>query len=200
MPGCRARPQPTRAGTRTAPALHGRSAQSLRSSATPGTPAGRCGTASGPTSTWPTPPTPRWGTGRCSGGTCPKAGSSPSTPRIRRWSARLTSSPPRTLPRARPGRAGSAPVPAGRAHGVRTVRATARISLVQRQARLPVPPRLHQRYPPRTGTSPERLRAGGPDPPAPGRHRHPARRPRRGTRPGEPRPGAADRPGRHGSL
>ena len=48
-----------------------------------------------------------WGTSRCSGGTCPKAGSSPSTRRMRRWSARLTSSPPRTRPRraARPGSA-----------------------------------------------------------------------------------------------
>jgi hypothetical protein len=31
--------------------------------------------------------------------TCPKAGSSPAGPRIRRWSARPTSSPPRTPPR-----------------------------------------------------------------------------------------------------
>ncbi len=43
-------------------------------------------------------PTPGWAISRCSGGTCPKAGSSPSIPRTRRWSARLTSSPPRTPP------------------------------------------------------------------------------------------------------
>jgi Helix-turn-helix domain of resolvase len=36
------------------------------------------------------------GTGRCSGGTCPKAGSSPGIPRMRRWSARPTSSRPTT--------------------------------------------------------------------------------------------------------
>jgi site-specific DNA recombinase len=43
---------------------------------------------------------------RCSGGTCPKAGSSPNTPHMRRWSARPISSPPRTPPRraARPAR------------------------------------------------------------------------------------------------
>ena len=68
--------------------------------------AGRYGTGSAPTSTWSTRPTPPSGTGRCSGGTCPKAGSSPSTRRMRRWSARPTSSPPRTRPRraARPAR------------------------------------------------------------------------------------------------
>jgi hypothetical protein len=62
--------------------------------ANPRTPGGRYGTGSGPISTWLTPPTPPSGTGRCSGGTCPKAGSSPGIRRIRRirrWSARLTS-------------------------------------------------------------------------------------------------------------
>ena len=34
------------------------------------------------------------------------------------------------------------------------MRAPDGISLVQRQTRLPVPPRLRQRYPPRTGTAP----------------------------------------------
>ena len=51
---------------------------------------------------------------------------------------------------ARPGRPGGPPVPARRAAGVRAVRAAAGISLVQRQARLPVPPRLHQRHRPRS--------------------------------------------------
>ena len=37
-------------------------------------------------------------------------------------------------------------VPVGRAAGLRPVRAAAGISLVQRQARLPVPPRVHQRH------------------------------------------------------
>ncbi len=40
----------------------------------PGTPAVRCGTGSGPTSTWSTRPTPGSGTSRCSAGTCPRAG------------------------------------------------------------------------------------------------------------------------------
>ena len=55
--------------------------------------------------TWSTRPTPGSGTSRCSGGTCPRAGSSPNTRRTRRWSARPISSPPRTRPRraARPG-------------------------------------------------------------------------------------------------
>ena len=84
-----------------------------------------------PGSTRPTPPS---GTGRCSGGTCPKAGSSPNGRRTRRWSARPTSSRPRTLPRraARP-RPAVAPVPAGRAADLRAVRAAAGISVVQRQ-------------------------------------------------------------------
>ena len=52
------------------------------------------------------PAIPASGISRCSGGTCQKAGSSPSIPRMRRWSARLTSSPPRTRARraARPAR------------------------------------------------------------------------------------------------
>ena len=45
-----------------------------RSWPTRGTPAGRCGTGSAPTSTWSTRPTPGWATGRCSGGTCPPDG------------------------------------------------------------------------------------------------------------------------------
>src|ERR1700733_11689882 len=93
--GIRARPRRTRDGTRTGPAQGGRCAPWQRSWPIPGTPGGRCGTSSAPTSTWSTRLTPRWGISRCSGGTFPRAGSSPSIPRIRRWSARLTSSPPR---------------------------------------------------------------------------------------------------------
>ena len=139
--------------------------------------------AARPTSTWSTRPTPGSGTGRCSGGTCPKAGSSPSIPRTRRWSARPTSSPPRTPPRraARPG-------PAARRYLLAGLLACGRCgrrlesALVQRQARLPVPPRLHQRHRPRSRTAEEHLRPRGPDPAAPGRHRHPARRRCRDTR------------------
>jgi hypothetical protein len=43
---------------------------------------------------------------------------------------------------------GGPPVPASRAAAVRGVRAAAGIGLVQRKARLPVPPRPHQRHPP----------------------------------------------------
>jgi hypothetical protein len=96
---------------------------------------------------------------------------------------------------ARPGRARSPPVLAGRAAGLRAVRAAAGISLVQRQARLPVPSRLHQRHPARTRTAREHLRPGGPDPAVPGRHRHPARWPCRDTRPREPQSCPGDRPG-----
>ena len=45
--------------------------------------AGRCGNGSGPTSTWPIPRTPGSATRRCSDGTCPRDGSSPSIPRMR---------------------------------------------------------------------------------------------------------------------
>ena len=48
----------------------------------------------------------------------------------------------------RPRRTCRAAVPAGRVAGLRPVRAAAGISLVQRQARLPVPPRPHQRHQP----------------------------------------------------
>ena len=78
---------------------------------------------------------------------------------------------------ARPGRPRCPPVPAGRAAGLRPVRAAAGVSLVQRQARLPVPPRLVQRHPARLWQGEERVRARGPDPPALGHDRHPARRP-----------------------
>jgi hypothetical protein len=66
----------------------------------------------------------------------------------------------------------------------------------RRAARLPLPPRLHQRHPPRTKTAREHLRARGPDPASPSRPRHPARRPSREIRPREPRPSSGDRPGR----
>jgi hypothetical protein len=95
--GSRARP-PTLDGPRPGPGRRGRYGWWRRSWPTRGTRAGRCGTDSGPTSTWSTGATPGWGISRCSGGTCPRAGSSPASPRIRRWSARPTSSPPRTLP------------------------------------------------------------------------------------------------------
>jgi hypothetical protein len=45
---------------------------------------------------WPTRPTSAWGTSRCSGGTCPTGGSSPPGRHTRPWSARKTSSRPRT--------------------------------------------------------------------------------------------------------
>jgi hypothetical protein len=53
------------------------------------------------------------------------------------------------------------PVPAGRAAGVRAVRTQAGISVVQRQARLPVPPRLHQLRPDGTADLIDQLRVGG---------------------------------------
>ena len=194
MPGCRARRRRTRDGTRTGRAAGGRCGRSRRSWLTPGTPGGRCGTGSRRRRSWPTRPTPGSGTSRCSGGTCPRVGSSPSIPRTRRWSAKPTSSPPRR-PRRRAARPG--PLSAGtcwpgssRAGGA----GGGWNQLVQRQARLPVPPRLHQRCRPRSGPAQEHLRPRGPGPAAPGRYCHPARRPCRDARPREPRPGAADRP------
>jgi len=52
-------------------------------------------------------------------------------------------------------------------------RPAAGICLVQRQARLPLPPRLHQRHPPGARPDEEHLHPRGPDPAAPGRPRHP---------------------------
>jgi hypothetical protein len=77
-------------------------------------------------------------------------------------------------PGGRPPYRYGAAVPAGRAAGLRPVRTAAGISLVQRQARLPVPPRLHQRHRPRTRPAEEHLHPRGPDPPAPRRYGHPA--------------------------
>ena len=85
-------------------------------------------------------------------------------------------------PRRDPGRAAAAPVPAGRAAGLRRLRAADGISLVQRQARLPVPPRPHQRQQPRPGPAEERLRPRGPDPAAPARPAPAAHRPDRRQR------------------
>ena len=79
-------------------------------------------------------------------------------------------------------------------HRVRAVRTAAGIGVVLRQARLPVPPRLHQRDRPRSRAAEERLRPRGPDPAAPGRYRHPARRVCRDIRTGEPRIRSGDRP------
>ena len=120
-------------------------------------------------------PIPGSATSRCSGGTSRRAGSSPGIPHTRRWSARPTSSSRRTWPAARPGRAGGAPVPAGRAHRLRPVRAAAGIILVLRQARVPVPTRLLQRHGPRFRPAEEHLRSGGSGPAAPGCPGYPPR-------------------------
>ena len=95
-PRSRARPQPNLGATRTAAVMRGRCTRYARSWATPATPDGKCGTGSAPTATWSTRRTPGWDTGRFSGGTCPRAGSSPPALRTRRSSAKPTSSPSRT--------------------------------------------------------------------------------------------------------
>jgi hypothetical protein len=63
-----------------------------------------------------------------------------------------------------PGRPGGAPIPAGWAPGLRPVRAPTEISLVQRQARLPVPPRTYHRHRSRLRSPPEHLYPRRPDP------------------------------------
>ena len=102
--GCRARRRRTRDEIRTGRGWGGRCAPWRRSWPTSGTRVGRCGTGSGPTSTWPIPPTPGSATSRSSDGTCLKDGSSPGIQRMRPWSARPSSSPRRSRPRraARP--------------------------------------------------------------------------------------------------
>jgi hypothetical protein len=87
-----------RHGTSTGPEQRGRCGRWRRSWPTPGKPGDRYGTGSALTATWSTLAIPDWDTSRCSGGTCPRAGSSPAVPRTRRRSARPTSSPPRTPP------------------------------------------------------------------------------------------------------
>jgi len=64
MPGSRARRLLTRDGTRTGPERRGRCGRWRRSWRTRGTRGGRCGTGSGPISTWSTRATPGWGTAR----------------------------------------------------------------------------------------------------------------------------------------
>ena len=74
--------------------------------------------------------------------------------------------------RARPGPAGqsgAAAVPAGRAAGLRRVRAADGIGLVQRQARVPVPARPYQRDGTGPGPAEEHLRPRGQAPAAPAR-------------------------------
>ena len=63
-----------------------------------------------------------------------------------------------------PRRPGHAPLPAGGAAALRPVRAAAGVGLVQRQARLPVPPRVHQRRRARARPAEERAHPRGPDP------------------------------------
>jgi len=74
-----------------------------------------------------------------------------------------------------PGGSGDAAVPAGRAAGLRDLRAAAGVGLVQRQARLPVPPRIHQRRWLRPGPPGEPVHTRGPDPAPAGRPGHLAR-------------------------
>ena len=106
-------------------------------------------------------------------------------------------------PRAQPaGRAGAAPVPARRAAGLRAVRAADGISLVQRQSRVPVPARPHQRDGAGPVPAEERLRprgqaAAAPARPAPAahqpRHARQAPHPSRCRRQGHREPGRGDR-------
>ena len=103
--------------------------------------AARCGTGSRPIRSWSTPPTPGSGTGRCSGGTCPRAGSSPSTRACGAGQRSRLHRRPGHHRAARPRWPGRRAVPAGRAARLRSVRAAAGIGVAQRQARLPVPPR-----------------------------------------------------------
>ena len=97
----RPRRNPHRTGARA-----GRCARSPRSWPTPATRAGRCGTGSAPTSSWSTRPTWPSGISQVQRWNLPEGGSSPTSPRTRRWSARTTSSPPRTSRGPRPGPAG----------------------------------------------------------------------------------------------
>jgi len=73
---------------------------------------------------------------------------------------------PQSLCPWRYGRSGEAAIPAGRAARLRDLRAADGVSLVQRESRLPVPPRSHQRYQTRPVPGEERLHPRGPHPAA----------------------------------
>ena len=76
---------------------------------------------------------------------------------------------PRPRPRYGPGCAAEAPVLPGRAADLRWLRAADGIGVVQRQGRLPVPPRPHHRQQARPRPAQEHLHPRGPDPAAPAR-------------------------------
>ena len=184
-------------GTEPAPGRvpGGRCGRSRRSWLTLVIRGGRCGTGSRPRRSWPTRPTPGWGTSRCSGGTCPRDGSSRSIPRTPALvsEADFIAAQDTTAPRGPAGPAVRRYLLAG-LHRVRAVRTAAGIGVVLWQARLPVPPRVLQRDRPRSRAAEERLCPRGPDPAAPGRYRHLARRVCRDIRTGERRIRSGDRP------
>jgi hypothetical protein len=140
MPGFRAPPRRTRAGTRTARVPRGRCGPSPRSWRTPLT--GRQVRNRQRTDfDLADPANSTLGIGRCSVGTCPRLGDLQGSGACGagqrgRFHRRLGHGRA-----ARPGRPGGATAAAGRAAGVGAVRAQAGVSLVQRQADLPVPPR-----------------------------------------------------------
>ena len=144
--------------------------------------------AAAPTAIWSTRPIPGSGTSRCSGGTCPRAGSSPGTRRIRRWSARPTSSPRRTRPR-RAARQGP-PLRRYLLAGLHRVRAGAGGGWNHAWSNGKPAYRCRHGHTsadrPRSRPAEEHLRARGPDPAAPGRPRHPAHRRLQRTRTGAP--------------
>jgi hypothetical protein len=146
----RARRPQTRSATRIAAATRGRCTPCGPFWVTRVTPGGRCGTGSAPTVTWSTRRTPGRGTGRCSDGTCPRLGHllAPRPPRDRQR-GRFHRCPGPSRP-ARAGQPGGTTLPAGRAAALRHLRAAPGIVLVQRQARLSVPPRPRHRHPPQT--------------------------------------------------
>ena len=154
-------------------------ARSPRSWPTRATPAARCGTGSGPTRTWPTRPMSAWGTAGAAVEPARRLGHLQQPAHealvseadfIAAQDVNAARGPAPRTTRA----AGKAPVPAGRAPDVRDLRAADGIGVVQRQARLPVPSRPHQRRPARSRQAEERLRPRGPCPAALGRLAPPA--------------------------
>ena len=174
MPGCRARPRRTRDVTRTGPGRRG-----------------RCGTVAAILANPRYTGRQVWNRQRTDFDLVDPANTTLGHKQVQRWNlpdgwvisrhpahaalvseADFIAAQDTAVPRG-PARPGCASVPAGRAHRLRAVRAAAGIILVQRQARVPVPARPHQRHRPRTRPAEEHLRPRGPDPAAPGCPRHP---------------------------
>jgi hypothetical protein len=164
MRGCRAPQRPTRPGTRTEPGTRWTLRTVVAILANPRYTGRQVWNRQPSEAVLVDPANTGLGTGGYSGGTCPKAGYL-QAPGARGAGQRdRFHHGPGDDGAPWPGRPGGAPIPAGWAPGLRPVRAPTEISLVQRRARLPVPPRTYHRHRSRLRSPPEHLYPRRPDP------------------------------------